>query len=301
MSNQDFDARARQASANLKAAVEAAELTSVSPAAAPKRRPFAFALRPALVIALLTIGSAVGVAVVMDSPPPVPAPPASTTTTEAPATTEPAAAATEETTPTTAYVVPSVSQSTTTTEAADVEPPLLEITSPEDGEELEEKTVEFKGITEPGATVYAGPYEAEVDSEGNWHIVLVLQKGANGARFTARDAAGNESQASITVHYIVETESTTTTIEKELAKFKAYATFGTCSETPPFDIYYGNGEPGSIVSITSEYGSGSVEVSEEGTWEKKVIFETAPENETFIVTVSDNYGRSKQFEMIHTP
>ncbi|MGA7282060.1 MAG: hypothetical protein WBZ40_09775, partial [Acidimicrobiia bacterium] len=88
---------------------------------------------------------------------------------------------------------------------------------------------------------------------------------------------------------------------KQPAEFSAHASYGSCSTTPPFDVYYGTGEPGSLVQITSEYGSGSVEVGENGQWEKKVFFETAPADTTFVVHVSDSYGREANFEFIYTP
>ncbi len=50
----------------------------------------------------------------------------------------------------------------------------------------------FTGTTEPGCTVTAaGRYDAPVDADGNWSIVLVLAPGHNVATFTATDPAGN--------------------------------------------------------------------------------------------------------------
>jgi hypothetical protein len=190
----------------------------------------------------------------------------------------------------------------TTEVAVDTVPPLLTITSPGEGAELEEKIVTFRGLTEPGAQVFAGRYEAEVDPEGNWELVLVLSEGPNTARFTARDAAGNEAQAAVTVSYLspttttAETTTTTTEPEKELAAFEAFATFGVCTETPPYDVYYGSGEPGSKVYVESDFGSGMTEVNGEGGWEIKVEFPEAEPGATFLVKVSDQYGRQKSFE-----
>ncbi len=299
--SRDLDARARRAVDNLKKAMDKAELTSVSPGIARPRRPFFAVLRPALIVGLLVVSSAVGVALVRDSSPPSPVIPPSTTTTSV--TTTLAPTSTTAPAPTTSvYVVPDPS-TTTTLVPPDTEPPHLLITSPEDGAELEEKTLTFEGVTEPGAKVFAGKYEADVDALGNWHIVLILNEGSNVARFTARDAAGNESTAAVTVYYVVEAPTTTTTtvVEKEPAEFTAYSQFGSCSETPPYDVYYGTGEPGSTVEISSEYGSGSVVVGENGNWEKKVIFEEAPAGKPFLVHVSDAFGRKAKFEFVYLP
>ncbi len=192
--------------------------------------------------------------------------PPATTSTILTTSTEAAPVVTEPAPPTTAAVVPIAP--TTTTEPRDTEPPILEITFPEEGAELAEKKITFAGVTEPRARVFAGKYEADVAKSGEWHIVLVLSEGKNTARFVARDPAGNESEASVTVYYAgpttttTITEPTTSTTEKQPAEFSAHASYGSCSTTPPFDVYYGTGEPGSLVQITSEYGSGPVEVGE---------------------------------------
>ena len=179
-------------------------------------------------------------------------------------------------------------------------PPTLVVTSPADGAELSEEKVRFEGETEPGARVFTGPYEADVDGEGKWGIVLILNEGSNVARFTAEDTSGNRTEVAITVFYIVDKPTTTTTV-KELAAFTAFSTFGSCAEDPPYDVYHGTGVPGSLVDISSEYGSAVVEVGKEGGWEKKVIFESAPPNKPFLVTVSDPFGRSKKFEFVYLP
>jgi hypothetical protein len=305
--SRDLDTRARQAAAGLKATMSEAELSSVAPGTPKRRRVLVAILRPAWIVALLLIGSAVAVAMVLDSsPPPEPIPPTDTTivtpTTVAP--TVPTTVAPEPTTPTTVAAVVPVNP-TTTTVAPDTEPPLLEITSPENGAEFEEKTVTFAGTTEPGASVFAGKYEADVDAEGNWHIVLKLGDGKTVARFVARDGSGNESEASVTVYYVAPTTTTTepepTTTEKELAAFTANSTYESCSDSPPFNVYYGTGEPGSWVDITSEYGSAELVVGEDGNWEKTVYFETAPADEPFGVRVADQYGRVFEFSFVYKP
>lgn len=309
----DFEARARRATANLKSLVANAELSSSVPVAQPTRHPMVGFLRPAWVAVLLVIGSAVAVALVLDSSPtptapPTPIPATSTTTTAAVTTT----VTTEPVTPTTAVVAPPAPTKTAPpTTAPDVEPPPIRITSPEDGATLSEKTITFAGITEPGARVFAGRYEADVDAGGEWRIILVLSEGANTARFLARDPAGNESEASITVHYVppttTTTEPTATTDkpdpepEPTPVEFTASAVYGSCSETPPYDVYYGTGQPGTLVQITSEHGSASTEVGEEGQWEVKLIFEGAPPGVPFVVRAFDAFDHVREFEFVYTP
>jgi hypothetical protein len=178
--------------------------------------------------------------------------------------------------------------------------PKLEILFPENNQHFEKKEVVFEGRTERGARVFAGKYEANVNDDGGWRIVLYLSPGANGVNFRAKDAAGNVSEASIKVWLDVE-ESTTTTKpdgegEHHEWEFSAKAAFGQCEENPPFDVYWGTGKPGDTIKITSEYGSGTTTVHENGEWEVKVYFETAPVGQVFGVKVRDSFDHYKMFE-----
>lgn len=211
-------------------------------------------------------------------------------------------APTETTLPPEATVVPPTTvaaEETTTSEGPtttlDTVPPALTITSPQDGEHFEEEIITFSGTTEPGATVVAGgKWEATVDAEGHWSIQLVLSPGANGAKFVATDAAGNQTEARVTVFYDEpEPPPPPPTVE-----FTAFATWGSCSLSPPYDEYYGTADPGTKVTITSPYGSGSTFADSEGNWYKKVIFNEAPYGETFVVKVKDHTGKKKTFEFV---
>jgi hypothetical protein len=182
----------------------------------------------------------------------------------------------------------------TTTAPPDTTPPVLIITAPEDGQVFDRTTIRFRGTTEPGAVVTAGKYVADVDDEGNWSIVLVLRDGGNRASFTATDAAGNESTASITVYYEEPKEEEP---PPDVA-FTAHSTYGSCELDPPYDVYYGTTEPGATVTITSEYGGGQVRADAEGHWELKVFFPEAPHEVVFPVKAKDEFGRSKTFEFV---
>ena len=100
---------------------------------------------------------------------------------------------------------------TAPTAAADTTPPALQVLSPKDGATVTSRVIEFTGVTERGAEVFSGPFEAETDAQGDWAINLVLAPGANGAAFTARDAAGNETSVRIVVNYDAPDSTTTTT------------------------------------------------------------------------------------------
>jgi bacillopeptidase F len=221
-------------------------------------------------------------------------------------TTVPVTATTATTPPTTAPdpvvpIVPSTTQTTVeqaTTTTADTVAPLIEILSPTDGQVFEEKTITFTGITEPGARVLAGPYEASVAADGSWSIKLVLDEGENRAVFTAIDPAGNEAVAVVTPVYQPPAPVTTTTKPKpEIEAFTANATWIECSSEPPFDEYYGTGQPGSWVEVISPYGSGETIVGPDGTWYAKVIFDV-PKGKRIEVKVKDQYGRVQWFPFV---
>ena len=114
---------------------------------------------------------------------------------------------------------------TTTAPLGDTTPPPLKITSPKDGATVSDRVVEIEGTTEPGAEVFIGPYDADVDPGGDWAINVVLAAGPNGAVVTARDSAGNESQQRVVINYDAPTTTTTkaptTTQSKTTATTKA--------------------------------------------------------------------------------
>jgi hypothetical protein len=79
----------------------------------------------------------------------------------------------------------------------------------------------------------------------------------------------------------------------------ANATYGTCAEDPPYDVYFGTAPEGTSISITSAYGSGSTTANGSGEWSKQVFFSGAPLDEPFTVNVQAG-GASFDFQMVVT-
>ena len=199
----------------------------------------------------------------------------------------------------------------------DVEPPMLEMISPRDGDHLDTRIVTFSGRTEPGAAVLAsGKFPVVVDDKGLWAVDLVLAPGANGVVFSATDVAGNKSELRLTVHFDAEEPkveeplaTTTTTKAKEESGtttttaavewlFTANQKYGSCSEPVPFDVFNGRAKPGTIVTVSSPHGGGTTEVNGDGAWSREVEFPSAPYNEPFLVTVTDHTGAQKAFTFV---
>jgi hypothetical protein len=197
--------------------------------------------------------------------------------------------------------VPSKADEEPVAEPVDVEPPLLKLLSPSDGEHFEKSIVTFSGLTEPGAVIIAsGKFPADVDADGQWVVDLVLAPGANGVLLSATDVAGNVSEIRATVHLDVEEteETTTTTTTAAEWVFTANQQYGSCTEPVPYDVFSGKAKPGTVVSITSPYGNGTAEVNGDGVWSVQVNFPTAPFNEQFTVKVKDYTGAKKTFQFV---
>ena len=199
-----LDERARRSSGALREAVEEAELRLLdaglprgTAASRPALASRVLAFAGAFAVVLLGLGMAIVqlsmfadqsvTTVVEPSPaPPVTAePPLPSSFAPSPATSAPPSDST----------VPAGPVQT----QADTEPPLLVITFPAEAQTVESEVVRFAGVTEPGATVTRGKYEADVDTEGNWSLVLVVGEGTSTVTFTATDEAGNGTTASVTL------------------------------------------------------------------------------------------------------
>lgn len=83
-------------------------------------------------------------------------------------------------------------------------------------------------------------------------------------------------------------------------KFKAFQTYGECSEIPPYDIFYGETKPGATVVIESEWSERmEVYANENGEWEVRVEFPELPigqEIKVWVVSMEQTY----KFWFIHT-
>ncbi len=217
---------------------------------------------------------------------------------------------------------------------ADLTPPAITVTSPENDAEYTADDfggaaiplVEFSGTAEPGSTVVARtgvdpePTVA-VGADGQWSIDLILQAGTNPVRFTAFDAAGNEQDATVTVTYTPETSATTTTTLPAIegppkddpsgedrreapddapstVAFTATAGEGESAGNPATDVFSGTAAPGSEVSLTSEYGQATATAGANGIWRVTMAFRDAPVDEPFLVTVSDDSGNRLKLEFV---
>jgi len=174
-------------------------------------------------------------------------------------------------------------------EPSDTTPPAIHVISPDNGATVHEAKIRFAGETEPGAKVFVGDWYADVTDDGHWSLVLILEKGPNTVKFTAKDAAGNTSTASTTVVYepIVEEP------EEKDYKFTANQKYGSCGEEIPYDFFWGTATPGATIYVESPYGDGTTTAGDKGNWEIKVEFPEAPPGTFGIVIESSDGGRAE--------
>ncbi|MGZ5382576.1 MAG: hypothetical protein ACXWH0_01130, partial [Acidimicrobiia bacterium] len=172
-------------------------------------------------------------------------------------------------------------------EPADTTPPKLTITSPTDGAHFGEKTLKYTGMTEPGARVFAGEWEADVFESGEWHIVLVLSAGKNVTTFTAKDAAGNRTKATVTAYLDVSGE-----------EFTAHQKYGTNSE--PWEKFTGTAAPGTVIELISKYGKAKM-VTEGSEWYLKLHFEGLTEPASFPIVLETSTGKRMEFTFTYKP
>lgn len=171
--------------------------------------------------------------------------------------------------------------------AADETPPRLEILFPENEQHFDEDTIAFEGKAEPGARVFGGRYEADVDDDGNWRIVLILSPGGNLVTFKAQDVAGNIAEKSIKVFLDRETD----------VAFSAHQKWEVVDGHPAVNKYYGTARPGSKIAVGSRFGEGRTTADAAGDWELRVEFKAAPCNESFGVVVEGEPDHRKEFRM----
>ena len=180
----------------------------------------------------------------------------------------------------------------------DVPKDLFSITTPKDGAHVEKKVVRFAGEAADGVTVHRGKYKA-ASKGGEWALELVLSPGKNKVTFEAVHPSGATEVETVTVWYDAPKDEEPKEDPKDVA-FTANQKYGSCGEEVPYDKFWGTAQPGSTITVSSPYGSGSTTASEKGKWDLKVKFPTAPVGKTFEVTVTSSSGGSKTFTFTNT-
>ncbi len=185
---------------------------------------------------------------------------------------------------------------------ADTTPPDFGITTPENGAVTDDEIFTFKGFVEPGSTVTRGKWTADQEGE-HWAMTLVLSPGKNIVGFLATDAAGNVSDAAVTVYYEAPAKDEPKEEPKDEpdeVEWSAHQQYGSCDESPPYDVFYGTATPGTKIWIESPYGGKTTTANGDGHWEAKVHFYEVPAGKSFEVVVESSNGNRKVFGFTYT-
>jgi hypothetical protein len=162
----------------------------------------------------------------------------------------------------------------------------IEILAPTDGQVFGDKSVAFEGKAEPGAKVYAGEYQADINDDGVWRIVLFLAPGSQTVELKAVDAAGNRATDSVSVSL----ETVKAEEKPKSFEFTVHQKYVESYER--FEKFYGTGTPGMGVLAKSEYGTEDARVGENGEWRLPIEFSGLSETTTFPITISTTEGFS---------
>ncbi len=152
----------------------------------------------------------------------------------------------------------------------------------------------FYGTATPGTVIGAyseyGSAETVAEGDGNFYLKVHFEG------LTAGQTIGIVVETS-------EGDRRTFEFRYEPApiEFTANQVYGSCSETPPYEKFYGTATPGATVWAESAYGNATTVASAEGKWDLKVFFEGATPGEPFIITVGDSEGHTKSFTFTVLP
>ncbi|GAJ17309.1 unnamed protein product, partial [marine sediment metagenome] len=83
----------------------------------------------------------------------------------------------------------------------------LTVTEPTDESIINADKVEVIGITTPGAVVSVNGELAEVDEEGNFAMMVVLEEGPNIIEVIASDLEGNQESHTLVIIYVPSPET----------------------------------------------------------------------------------------------
>ena len=172
------------------------------------------------------------------------------------------------------------------------EKPELAILYPENGAKVDDEKMVFEGKTTPGARVFAGKWEADVNDDGGWRIVLLLEPGTQTAKFRA-ESAGGAAEAAVTVTRIVKDEPK----EEPAYELVAHQVYGECDAEVPYDVFWGETAPNAYVLVWSEYGSAETYANGDGQFELRVEFPNAPYGKAFQVKVK-SIDQKRYFEFV---
>ena len=172
----------------------------------------------------------------------------------------------------------------------------LTVTEPTDESIINTDKVEVIGITTPGAVVSINGELVDVNEEGNFTMMVVLEEGPNIIEVIASDLEGNQESHTLVIIYVPSAETPPQVSETGFSLTVTEPTDESIINTDKVEVI-GITTPGAVVSINGEL----VDVNEEGNFTMMVVLEEGPN--TIEVIASDLKGNeeSRILVVIYVP
>jgi len=151
--------------------------------------------------------------------------------------------------------------------------------------------VEVIGITVPSAVVSVNGNLVEVDAEGNFTMMVVLEEGPNLIEVIASDSEGNQESRTLVIIYV---PSETTEAGFFLTVTQPVNDSNTTSDKVEVK---GLTSPGAVVTVNGELA----EVDEEGNFTMMIVLEDGPNLIEVIASDSEGNQESRTLATIYVP
>ncbi len=165
-------------------------------------------------------------------------------------------------------------------------PQVVAITSPTDGATvLEASSVLVKGEATPGLAVLVNGMAVDWTDSSHWKVLIPLNAG-----WTGITAKGYQGDTKVAIHTIEVHRG-----EIVVVPFTVTQMYGSCSENPPYETFYGTATPNGKVWVQSPYGEKTVHADGAGNFEVTIHFEGVPSGKTFEISVKDYEKHEYQY------
>jgi len=172
----------------------------------------------------------------------------------------------------------------------------LTVTQPADESIINVDKVEVIGITTAGAVVSINGELAEVDEEGNFTMMVVLEEGPNIIEVIASDLEGNEESRTLVIIYVPSPEAPPQVPETGFFLTVTQPADESIINVDKVEVI-GTTIPGAVVSVNGELA----EVDEEGNFTMMVVLEEGPNIIEVIASDLEGNEESHTLVIVYVP
>ena len=172
----------------------------------------------------------------------------------------------------------------------------LTVTQPTDESIINADKVEVIGITTPGAVVSINGELAEVDEEGSFTMMVVLEEGPNIIEVIASDLEGNEESHILVVIYVPSSETSPQVPETGFFLTVTEPTDESISNADKVEVI-GITSPGAVVSVNGELA----ELDGEGNFTMMVVLKEGPNIIEVIASDLEGNQESRTLVIMYVP